>query len=149
MYYALLSVHILVCIVMIVSILMQAGRGGGLAGGAFGGAASGGGGQLFGGGGAATFLTKVTTYTAVFFFVTCIGLWYTARSGDSLPETAAEKMLQQQGSRIPLNQPALPLPFDDSAPTTTEGAAPASTDSTTNWKLGRSGGIGRHATLRA
>ncbi len=127
MYYVLLGIHILVCIVMIVSILMQAGRGGGLAGGAFGGMGGGGGSQLFGGGGAATFLTKVTTYTAVFFFATCIGLWYTARTTDSAPETAAERMLQQQGAPVPLSPPASPLPIESR---TTTDVAPASTDST-------------------
>jgi len=131
MYYLLLGVHILVCVVMIVSILMQAGRGGGLAGGAFGGMGGGGGSQLFGGGGAATFLTKVTTYSGVLFFATCVGLWYTARTGESLPETAAEKMLQQQGTPVPLTQPAAPLPLDATTPAT-EATTPASTDTTTN-----------------
>ena len=112
MFYFLLTVHIIVCLVMIVSILMQAGRGGGLAGGAFGGMGGGGGGQLFGGGGAATFLTKVTTYSGVVFFVTCIGLWYTVRTFDSVPETAAEKMMRERSAPVPLSQP-VPLPIGD------------------------------------
>jgi len=125
MYYALLFVHIIVCIVMIVSILMQAGKGGGLAGGAFGGGAMGGGGgsQLFGGGGAATFLTKVTSYAGLAFFLTCIGLWFTARSANPIPESAAERMLREQQTPVPITQPAqLPtttLPGVESAPQTT------------------------------
>ena len=85
----LLTLHVLVCIVLVVSILLQAGKGGGLAGGAFGGAGSSG--AVFGGTGAATFLTKVTTYVAILFFMTCIGLWYSSRTSDTLPKTAAEK----------------------------------------------------------
>ena len=110
MYYVLLFVHIIVCIVIVVSILMQAGKGGGLAGGAFGGGAMGGGGgsQLFGGGGAATFLTKVTSYAALAFFLTCIGLWFTARSANPIPESAAERMLREQQTPTPLTQPAQP-----------------------------------------
>ena len=92
---------------MIGSILMQAGKCVGLARGAFGGAAtSGGGSQLFGGGGAATFLTKVTSYAALGFFLTCIGLWFTARSANPIPESAAERMLREQRTPTPITQPA-------------------------------------------
>ena len=132
MYYVLLFIHILVCIVMIVSILMQAGKGGGLAGGAFGGGAmGGGGGQLFGGGGAASFLTKVTSYTGLAFFLTCIGLWFTARSANPIPESAAERMLREQQTPTPLTQPAqMPttVPGVETAPAATE-TAPATTSS--------------------
>jgi preprotein translocase subunit SecG len=112
MYYALLLIHIIICFVMIGSILMQAGKGGGLAGGAFGGSGmSGGGSQLFGGGGAATFLTKVTSYAALGFFLTCIGLWFTARSANPVPESAAERMMREQQTPVPISQPAqVPIP---------------------------------------
>ena len=124
MYYALLFVHILVCIIMIVSILMQAGKGGGLAGAAFGGGAMGGGGQLFGGGGAASFLTKVTTYVAVVFFLTCIGLWHTAKVGNVIPESAAERMLREQRTPVPITQPAqVPIPGTKTIPPTQDAAA--------------------------
>jgi preprotein translocase subunit SecG len=135
MYYFLLFVHIIICIVMIGSILMQAGKGGGLAGGAFGGAATGGGGsQLFGGGGAATFLTKVTSYAALGFFLTCIGLWFTARSANPIPESAAERMLREQQTPTPITQPAqvdIPaglIPGTETVPAaaTTETAADSS-----------------------
>ena len=102
----LLIVHLIVCIGLVISILLQSSKGGGLSG-AFGGA--GGGGAVFGGGGAATFLSKVTNYLAVVFFLTCIGLWYTSRTGDGVPTTAAERMLQQQGP-IPLQSFPQPLP---------------------------------------
>jgi preprotein translocase subunit SecG len=136
MYYVLLFIHILVCIIMIVSILMQAGKGGGLAGGAFGGGAVGGGAggsQLFGGGGAATFLTKVTSYAALAFFLTCIGLWFTARSANPIPESAAERMLREQQTPTPLTQPAqMPattIPGVETAPATETAPAATSSDS--------------------
>ena len=120
---------------MIGSILMQAGKGGGLAGGAFGGSGmSGGGSQLFGGGGAATFLTKVTSYAGLGFFLTCIGLWFTARSANPIPESAAERMMREQQTPVPVSQPAqVPIPTgyvpdletapaSDAAPATTSDA---------------------------
>lgn len=98
----LLFIHILVCFVLIVSILLQSGKGGGLAGGAFGGM-GGGGGAVFGGGGSAPFFRKITTYAGVLFALTCVGLWYASRTEQDLPDTAAERLLQEQ-SPIPLNQ---------------------------------------------
>ena len=88
----------------------------------------GGGSQLFGGGGggAASFLTKVTAYAALAFFLTCIGLWFTARSANPIPESAAERMLREQQTPIPLTQPALvptsTLPGVETAPAATETA---------------------------
>jgi preprotein translocase subunit SecG len=62
-------VHIFVAVVLILVVLLQAGRGGGM-GAAFGGASQ----QIFGGRGAGTFLAKVTTVCAVVFFLTSLTL---------------------------------------------------------------------------
>lgn len=118
----LLIIHLIVCIGLVISILLQSSKGGGLSG-AFGGA--GGGGAVFGGGGAATFLSKVTTYLGVIFFLTCIGLWYTSRTGDGIPTTAAERLLQEQGP-APLQSGPQPLP-PGGVEQATETPAPAST----------------------
>ncbi len=106
----MLIIHILVCIVLIVVILLQSSKGGGLAG-AFGGA---GGGAMFGGTGAATFLSKVTRWLAVVFFLTCLGLWYTSRSDDMLPETASQRVgREQRGPTVPAESaPAEEKPAD-------------------------------------
>ncbi len=64
-----LLVHVLICLILMVSILMQSSKGGGLAG-TFGGA---GGGAVFGGRGMGTFLSKVTTIAGVVFFLSSIG----------------------------------------------------------------------------
>ena len=125
----LLIIHVIVCVVLIVSILLQAGKGGGLAGGAFGG--MGGAGPL-GGTSAAPFLTKVTTYVGVMFALTCLGLWYAGRSDDGVPETAAERALQELGPMPFQAAPPLPQALPGVEPTTPTGtgsetAAPAET----------------------
>ncbi|MFH0984257.1 MAG: preprotein translocase subunit SecG [Candidatus Omnitrophota bacterium] len=62
-------IHVVVCIVLIVVILLQAGRGQGLTGASFGGNVQ----SLFGTK-ASSFLTKATTVCAILFLFTCIGL---------------------------------------------------------------------------
>lgn len=65
-----ISVHILVCFVLIIVILLQAGRGQGLTGGSFGGGNV----QSLFGTKASSFLTKATSVCAILFLFTCIGL---------------------------------------------------------------------------
>ncbi len=68
MYTLLLIIHVLVCISLIISVLLQSSRGGGL-GGAFGGGSSD---TLFGGQGASSFLKKATKVLGVTFMVVTI-----------------------------------------------------------------------------
>ena len=125
----LLIVHVIVCAVLILVILMQPGRSGGLSGGAFGGM-GGGGTSMFGGGGAVPMLAKVTTYVGIIFALTCIGLWYAGRSTDSVPSTAAERLMEQ--GQMPSQQVPQPLIFPETTPTEgTTQTAPADTSSTT------------------
>ena len=69
--------HVIICIALIISVLMQSAKGEGLAG-AFGG--SGVTGAVFGGRGAATFLSKATTGLAIAFFVSCMILSFLSPS---------------------------------------------------------------------
>ncbi|HOW58855.1 MAG TPA: preprotein translocase subunit SecG [Candidatus Omnitrophota bacterium] len=62
-------IHVIVCLVLIIVILLQAGRGQGLTGASFGGNVQ----SLFGTK-ASSFLTKATTVSAILFLFTCIGL---------------------------------------------------------------------------
>ena len=62
--------HVLVCFVLIIVILLQAGRGQGLTGGSFGGGNV----QSLFGTKASSFLTKATSVCAILFLFTCIGL---------------------------------------------------------------------------
>lgn len=124
----LLIVHVVVCAVLILVILMQPGRSGGLSGGAFGGM-GGGGTSMFGGGGAVPMLAKVTTYVGIIFALTCIGLWYAGRSTDSVPSTAAERLMED--GQMPMQQIPQPLTFPETTPTEgTTQTAPADTGST-------------------
>ena len=125
----LLIVHVIVCAVLILVILMQPGRSGGLSGGAFGGM-GGGGTSMFGGGGAVPMLAKVTTYVGIIFALTCIGLWYAGRSTDSVPSTAAARLMEE--GQMPMQQIPQPLTFPETTPTEgTTQTAPADTGSTT------------------
>ncbi len=65
-------VHVIICIVLILVILLQAGRGQGLSGPSFGGGNV----QSLFGTGAADFLTKATSVCAILFLFTAIGLGY-------------------------------------------------------------------------
>ena len=72
LYGFILGVHLIVCVGLVLTVLLQSGKGGGLAG-AFGG--GGGAGQtLFGGRGAATFLSKATTVLGISFMTTSLVL---------------------------------------------------------------------------
>ncbi|MGB7295377.1 MAG: preprotein translocase subunit SecG [Candidatus Aminicenantales bacterium] len=74
----LITIHILVCIILIIAVLLQSGKAADLAG-AFGGAGSQ---TAFGPRGAATLLSKVTTFGAVIFMLTSMGLWILSAKGD-------------------------------------------------------------------
>jgi preprotein translocase subunit SecG len=71
----LTALHVMVCLVLIVVVLLQRGKGAEI------GAVFGGGGSstVFGSRGAGNFLTKLTTGAAVIFMVTSLSLAYFAR----------------------------------------------------------------------
>ncbi|MBD3169584.1 MAG: preprotein translocase subunit SecG [candidate division Zixibacteria bacterium] len=73
MFTLLIVIHVIICISLIIVVLMQSAKGEGLAG-ALGGAGLTG--TVFGGRGAATFLSRATTYLAVAFMLSCLGLTF-------------------------------------------------------------------------
>lgn len=89
------SIHILVCFVLIIVILLQAGRGQGLTGSSFGGGNV----QSLFGTKASSFLTKATSVCAILFLFTCIGLnileVQKSRSLFKSPETQAPLDVEQ------------------------------------------------------
>ncbi|MBM3802086.1 MAG: preprotein translocase subunit SecG [Acidimicrobiia bacterium] len=109
-------VHVLVCLILILIVLLQSGKGADLAG-AFGG---GGSHTAFGARGTATFLSKLTTGAAVIFMVTsfALSLLTTRDRGSSVMEGAKPAQKQtapaQSGSPAPAppvqNPPASPAP---------------------------------------
>ena len=110
-------VHIIACIVLILVILLQAGKGASM-GAAFGGSSQ----TVFGSSGPASFLGKLTTGIAVLFMFTSMGLSYAAvHKGktvmDAAPRPAAE-------TKIPLPQPQT-APAQPGAPAAGQAQQPA------------------------
>jgi preprotein translocase subunit SecG len=103
MYYLILSVHVLVCIFLIIVVLLQSGKAADLAG-AFGGMGSQ---TAFGPRGSATLLSKATTISAILFMFTSLTLSILATRGAGLGSTVLE---------------SAPAPATKSAPAKTEPA---------------------------
>jgi preprotein translocase subunit SecG len=96
-YYAVVTVHVIVCFILVLVVLLQSGKGADLAG-AFGG---GGSQTAFGSRGPASFLSKVTTGAAIVFMITSIAL-----SGLSRGSTSKSVMENTEGAAAPA--PAAP-----------------------------------------
>ncbi len=109
------TIHILVCITIILVILLQAGKGAGM-GAAFGGSSQ----TIFGSTGAASFLSKLTTVVAVVFMLTSLTL--TLLSGPR----GVESIMDLPG---PATQsvPAPEAPEQTARETSREVAVPAQT----------------------
>src|ERR1700723_559087 len=120
--FVLVSLHVLVCFVLIIVIMLQSGSAADLAG-AFGGAGSQ---TAFGPRGAATFLSRATTWCAIVFMMTSLTLSVKRTptdqlgTGSVLEETqksgtapAPAKPVQTQPGQLPL-QPA-PAPTQQPA----------------------------------
>lgn len=101
-------VHIVLCVFMIFVILLQPGKDAGMGAALGGGAAT----SAFGGRGAATFLTKLTAFCAMAFFITSLGLSFVG-----LRSSAADD-LEEPTTTAPAVPGATP------APTPTNGATP-------------------------
>jgi len=91
-------IHVFACVFLILTVLLQAGKGGGV-GVALGGQTSA---QVFGGRGAGTFLERLTSGTAIVFMLTSMSLAYIASQSDSARlqkiavEQAAKKKVADQ-----------------------------------------------------
>lgn len=90
MHVIITTVHVLSCIFLILVVLLQTGKGAEM-GAVFGGSSS----TVFGSSGAGTFLTRLTTATAIVFMLTSLSLTYfsarrnTATVFDSAPAASA------------------------------------------------------------
>jgi preprotein translocase subunit SecG len=91
MYTFLVVLFVFACFAMIVTILLQAGKGQGLAG-TFGGAGAS---AVFGGRGAATFLSKSTSILAVIYMVLCLLIGYIYKTEN---QTVRESLMQQEAA---------------------------------------------------
>lgn len=115
MHAVMLTLHILVSLGLIITVLLQSGKGGGLAG-AFGG--GGGVGAVFGGQTAASFLTKATRYLAIVFMVSSLTMAVVGRT--NTPATVSEGLQ---------NMPVVPAAaIREPAPQEFQGGLPGSED---------------------
>jgi preprotein translocase subunit SecG len=90
----ILTIHVIVCVVLIISILLQSGKSADLAG-AFGGMGSQ---SVFGPRGAATLLAKVATICAILFMITSLGLWILSAKGQSSVISGEEAPAEQKAA---------------------------------------------------
>jgi preprotein translocase subunit SecG len=100
--------HVLVCVLLVVAVLLQSGKGGGLAASVGGGLSSS---SVLGGRAATSFLTKATTYLAAGFLVLCLALAVAYDEDEGLPTTASERLLEAQQGIAPI----APAPFNPNA----------------------------------
>ena len=107
-------VHIIVCVVLIMVVLLQTGKGAEM-GAAFGGATQ----TVFGSSGPAGFLSKLTTAVAIIFMITTLTLCYLI--GRLPVPTIMEKKVEQQAEgAAPMAPEQAPAPMQQAA----EQAAP-------------------------
>ncbi len=116
MYFVVLTLHIVVCIFLIVVVLLQSGKAADLAG-AFGGMGSQ---TAFGPRGSATLLSKATTVSAVIFMITSLTLSILATRSAGLGTTVLEDVQQKN---VPAKtQPAPVQPAPAQVPPANPGA---------------------------
>ena len=121
-YFVLVTLHVLVCGLLIIVVLLQSGEAADLAG-AFGGAGSQ---TAFGPRGAATFLSKATTWCAIMFMLTSMAM--TMRQ-NSTAASSGSSVLQQFSKT---GKPAVPaLPVHTGTVPTPEAPVPAAPNAAT------------------
>ncbi len=112
-----LTIHVIVCVSLVVVILLQQGKGAEI-GAVFGGSSQ----TVFGASGAGNVLTRITSGLAVVFFATSMYLAYasTRRATGSVFGSGTHSVMPAQA--VPNAKAALPAPAPHSAPS----SAPAS-----------------------
>lgn len=117
------TIHVLICVALILVVLLQAGKGGGLAG-AFGaGTAQ----TLFGGRGAATFLAKTTSWLAVAFMAMSILLAVLSSRGQGSGDGILQRRARERASQAqlpPSTSTFQPGALDSTAPPLPQSGTP-------------------------
>ncbi|MGB0034881.1 MAG: preprotein translocase subunit SecG, partial [Candidatus Acidiferrales bacterium] len=120
--FVLVTLHVLVCFVLIIVIMLQSGSAADLAG-AFGGAGSQ---TAFGPRGAATFLSRATTWCAIVFMMTSLTL--SVKRGPAEVSTTGSVLEQTQQKTAPVpaqSTPAQPVQLPPVAPAQSQPPATA------------------------
>jgi preprotein translocase subunit SecG len=112
MYGLLTALHLIVCFALVISVLLQSGKGGGLAG-AFGGGGGATGQTIFGGRGAATFLSKATTALGALFLLTALLLAMIPRGAQGPARSLIQEQAQETQATQPVDAAAPPGAFQD------------------------------------
>jgi preprotein translocase subunit SecG len=135
----ILGIHVLICVVLCITVLLQSSKGSGLAGGgAFGGGAES---TIFGGRGAATFLSKATTIFGVAFMVTSLTLTLLGKSTGGRPRSAvAEEARSNVTAPTETAPPGMPVPGPEGALPPVDGAVPVPPEGSTPTPEGGSEG---------
>lgn len=109
----LVTLHVLVCFVLVIVIMLQSGNAADLAG-AFGGAGSQ---TAFGPRGAATFLSRATTWCAVVFMMTSLTLSFKRAPATEAGVGSILEQTQQSGKAPAKSAPPVQVPGQPSPPT--------------------------------
>ena len=120
MYALVMTIHIIVCIFLIIVVLLQSGKAADLAG-AFGGMGSQ---TAFGPRGSATLLSKATTVSAVLFMITSLSLSILATRNAGLGTSVLDAAPQRATAPVSAPKNSAPVQSVPAAP-----AAPAPTQS--------------------
>lgn len=122
MYGVFIAIHLMICLGLIISVLLQSSKGEGLAG-AFGGGGMTG--TVFGGRGAATFLAKATTVLAISFFASALVLSFMNPSTSAVPGAVqGESAVEEAAGQLPSAPPASTTPAQ-SQPAQQQSTEPA------------------------
>lgn len=119
-------VHVIACIILVLVVLLQAGKGADM-GAVFGGASS----TIFGSSGAGNFLTRLTTGAAIVFMTTSLALTYVGSHGGHstiMPEKGSTRAVEQPAAGAPdaaVDEDAAAAAGADAAAPAGEAAAPA------------------------
>ena len=118
-----LTLHIMVCVLLIILVLLQSGKEG--MGVIFGGGNT----SVFGSGGAGGILAKLTTLMAVIFVITSLSYTYVTSSRPSSESTILNVKIEEPAApktnAVPPVQSAPAAPTGQSAPAGNQDAAPA------------------------
>ncbi len=106
LYYSIVALHVIVCVILVLVVLLQSGKGADLAG-AFGGGATQ---TAFGSRGPASFLSKMTTAAAVVFMVTSIALSMIAVKSESKSILEGTQQQSTQPSKKEAAAPPIAVP---------------------------------------
>ena len=101
--------HVMVCVVLIVVVLLQRGKGAEI-GAVFGGGA---GSTVFGSRGAGNFLTKLTTGAAIVFMLTSLSLAYFAQQGSESTLFQEEQQEEEQAAEESSPFAEIPAPAEE------------------------------------